>query len=121
MLVLSLFIGLVGCEKDYSNQPEYQVEIGEMVTLYFSTNSCCQVCLSQKNDHQHISYVEEISVDPGPEDCAGCDYTMAFVFEAIAEGSDTVFLNHSLASESCYDQLIEDSKFIINVGKEISP
>ncbi len=96
IIVLSLF----SCE-EYENKEKYDVEIGEEFEIYYSTNSCCQVCLVNEEDLKNIKFVEHKMIDPGPEDCMGCNYTASYVFKAMAKGVDTIKIKYTIGGDDC--------------------
>lgn len=113
VLMLSL---IYGCEdKVYLNQETYQLKVGETVEIYYSLNSCCGMCVGNSHDLQSTKHIDEITVDRAPEDCDGCSTTYAYVFKAIASGTDTLELRHYEASDYCESPDATVSTFIINV------
>jgi hypothetical protein len=107
---------IYGCEEEvYLNQETYDLKVGETVDIYFSLNSCCGMCVGNSDDLQSIEWIDEITVDRAPEDCDGCNTTYAYVFRAIAPGTDTLELRHYVASEYCESPDATVSTFIINV------
>ena len=107
---------LLNCSlRTYENQPTYELEVNETVEIYYSTNSCCNYCFTESQNLKHIEYLKEITVDSGPRDCAGCNFTAAFVFKAISPGRDTVRLRFSEASRPCEEVEVPTEEFIVVV------
>lgn len=111
--LLSLLV--FGCT-NYENQPEYEIMVGETIDIYYSTNSCCYYCFENENSLNHLTVVGRETVDPGPSDCEGCNYTVALTFKATSIGSDTIRLKHLEALQDCSDD-VEPELYIINVSK----
>jgi hypothetical protein len=111
----TLLISLLSCKKEYVNQPEYTLKKGETLDIYFSTNSCCEYCVLNRGELEAVTYENEITVEPYPDDCAGCSFTGAFVFKAIAPGTDTILLNVREASADCFELDGEPEMYIVHV------
>ena len=83
LFLILIYLLICGCtEKVYENKPVYEINVDETVEIYYSTNSCCYYCFSEKQNLSHIEFLEEKSIDSGPDDCAGCNFTKAYVFKA---------------------------------------
>ncbi|MCC6722442.1 MAG: hypothetical protein IT243_09595 [Bacteroidia bacterium] len=110
---------MYGCtkpkEKSYNNKPVYELKIGETLEIYYTTNSCCYYCFAKEQKLEHIEFVEDKTVDKGPKDCDGCDYTSAFVFKAKTVGTDTVRIKNSVASEQCETSDNPTQKYVVIV------
>ena len=115
-IFIFILIGLVysGCS-NYENQERYEVKVGETVKIYYSTNSCCYSCIPNNSELKHVRLLEEKTVDPGPSDCAGCDFTAAYIFKAETPGIDTVQLRIVAASMDCNSMDATPNKYIIEV------
>ena len=115
ILIISL-IGLFlhGCT-NHENKDKYEVNVGETVEIYYSTNSCCYYCLSNIQELNHVDLLETKTIDTDPEDCAGCNYTYAFVFKAESVGIDTVELKSLTASMDCDSNNVMPEKYIIEI------
>lgn len=114
-----LIVVLSACtnsSKKYTNKEKYIIDKGEIVDIYYSTNSCCYTCVANKNDLKHIEIVQQKTIDK-EEDCAGCDVLSAFVFKATKIGIDTILMRTPTASQDCFDtsQFISEQKYIIEV------
>lgn len=115
-IIFSLFtLTILACDKEYINQPEYHLNLGETVEIYFSTNSCCEYCIINMEELNSVSFEQEITVEPYPDDCAGCSFTGAFVFKAVHPGTDTILLNVREMSASCYELDEEPEMYIVHV------
>lgn len=118
-----LFAGLWfawGCKPEskpveYKNKSHYEVHKGEKFEIYFVENSCCENCVFNSDSLKSVRLLESIVVQDYPDDCDGCDRTGAFVFEAVAEGTDTILLNMREASASCYELDGEPEKYVVTV------
>jgi len=109
-------ISIIACQenKEYKNKEKYSLSVGETVEIYYSTNSCCHYAVTNKEELQHIKFVEDKVIDSGPKDCDGCDYTAAFVFKAESKGTDTVELKRLIASQPD-DDSVQPEKYIIEI------
>jgi hypothetical protein len=110
-ILLPLF--LFGCA-NYENQPEYEMAVGETVEIYYSTNSCCYYCFENENSLNHLTLVSRETVDPGPSDCEGCNYTVSLKFKAESVGTDTIRLKHLGAMDDC-SMDVEPELYMVNV------
>ncbi|ABG58676.1 hypothetical protein CHU_1405 [Cytophaga hutchinsonii ATCC 33406] len=101
-LFLAVIIAVIfsGCNT-YQNNSTYIIAPGETVDIYYSTNSCCFYCLINEDQLKHIRLVDQKTLDPGPDQCEGCNATFAFTFKAGSIGTDTVKLKHLNALDTC--------------------
>ena len=102
--------------KQWNNQNQYNIQVGETLQIYYSTNSCCYYCWTNEDSCQHLSLVNQIVIEPGPDDCEGCNATYAFVLKAESEGTDTVKLNSVTAAAPCSTTPFLET-YIVNVQK----
>ncbi len=114
-----LFLSLVsfsfyGCNS-YKNKDIYEITVGETVEIYYTTNSCCYYCVANEKTLEHVKIVQKKVVDNAPEDCAGCDYTVALIFEGKSVGIDTVELKLITGSNDCDSTDVKPEKYIIKV------
>lgn len=100
---------------DYTNTNEYNIKIGETVEIYYSTNSCCQYCIPDYQQLNHLEYIGEKTVLPMPKGCAGCNETNALMFKANSLGRDTIYGQIVAASRACPDSTKEMSKYIVTI------
>ncbi len=103
-----------GCNS-YENKSIYKIRKGEQVNIYYSTNSCCYYCLFNNSELKHTQLKDKITIDPGPDDCAGCNYIAAFVFEGTSPGTDTIKLKRLGATMNCDSTDVEQERYIIQV------
>ena len=115
LLGLILLMSVACSEKSYVNKLNYELKIGESVEIYYSTNSCCYYCFAKEQDLKHLTFIEEKTVDSGPENCSGCNFTGAFVFKATSVGFDTIKLKSTIASESCFDASVAPQEYFVRV------
>ena len=116
MLVLLLYI-VAGCHgiKSFQNQPHYEIEVGDEIKLFHSTNSCCHFCINE-NDLNHVLLVADKLIDGGPNGCDGCNHTRAFVLSAISSGTDSVLLTLQTAPRSCADSVfVRNEWYVVKV------
>ena len=110
ILLISLFI--YGCN---NYEDKYEITVGETVEIYYSTNSCCYYCLSNEKDLKHVKLLETKTIDSSPEDCAGCNYTAAFVFKAESVGIDTIELKLMGGTMDCDSNDVKPEKYIVDI------
>jgi hypothetical protein len=110
---------LFSCSEDdpenYKNQKVYNVEVNEVVKIYYTTNSCCDYYLDESNQLNHIENIGDEIVIPYPDDCDGCNRTKAILFKAKSKGSDTI---RGIVRARCEDwsqPALQLEEFIINV------
>ncbi|NVK66659.1 MAG: hypothetical protein HWE22_18850 [Flavobacteriales bacterium] len=124
-LTLTLFIlicstWLTSCNtkdaSDYVTPPEQTVNVGEKVNIYYTTNSCCRYCAPNIKNLNHLKYLGEEVIIPYDDGCAGCDETVALVFEAKSKGTDTIAGRILEQSKDCSDTLTEFESFVIHVN-----
>jgi len=115
VLIILLGVLVYGC-KNYENKERYTISVGEKVEIYYFTNSCCTFEIANIESLDNIQFLEQKSIDTGPNDCSGCESTYAFVFKAIAPGVDTLKLKHVVISERNDNNNDEQTKFIIEVS-----
>lgn len=114
-LLSCITIIFISCAR-YENKEYYELEIGETVEIYASTNSCCFYCFPNKNNLTHTKFIELKTVDTGPNDCAGCNWTNSYVIKAKSVGIDTIILEQRVMIDSCSTPFEgQPEKYIINV------
>lgn len=115
--VIFMISACTNSSKKYTNKEKYTIDKGEIVQIYYSTNSCCYTCITNRNDLKYIEIVEQKAIDKGEENCAGCDVLSAFVFKATKIGIDTILMRTPTASQDCLDtsKFISEQKYIIEV------
>ena len=104
LIILLILLFYYGCNifdnnYNYDNKYKYEINVGETVQIYYSTNSCCYYCITNKHELNHVDILETKTIDTGPEDCAGCNYMYALVFKAESVGIDTVVQNTGSSAE----------------------
>ncbi len=118
LLLLSLFIS--SCKKEYINQQNYEISIGQTFTLYVGENSCCVNCWLNENNLHSVTLLERKLVDPAPEDCEGCTSHYAWIFKGTAVGQDTIKIVQVSAGEGCIGYSLDSTQvqqdyFLVNV------
>ena len=99
----------------YENQAYYELEVGDLVEIYYSTNSCCYYCFSKQQNLEHLEFIEQKTVDSGPPGCAGCNYTSAYVFMAKSVGVDTIKLDMATGGEECGDRPTPLESYVVEI------
>lgn len=120
LLPLALIFTVASCaqlssKKNFTNREHYEILAGGQFEIYYTTNSCCQYCVLNGSELTVVKLVDDKVVKDYPKDCYGCDRASAFVFEAIAAGTDTIYLNSREASASCYELAGEPEKYVVTV------
>ncbi len=120
IIYLVILLGVIACnhnhkEDQYTNKGSYKISTNESVELYYSTNSCCYYCVSNKSELKYTQLVEDKMIDKGPSDCEGCNYISAFVFKGKSKGIDTVELKIVQANMDCYSNDVQPERYIIEV------
>ena len=115
IIFLSLFsLCFYGCGS-HKNKDKYEIKVGETVEIYYSTNSCCSYCVSNEKSLKHVKLMGKKTIDNGPKDCAGCNYTAAFIFKGKSVGIDTLELKLLVASMDCDSNDVKPEKYIIEI------
>lgn len=112
LAIIALIIS--ACNHDYTNQDHYSLSVGEKIEIFYSTNSCCQYCVTNESSLNVVQLVNDITVEQ-EDNCDGCNYTGAFVFKGLRKGVDTVYLNMSTAKEDCYNDSLKKEYYVITV------
>lgn len=100
---------------NYKNKDIYEVNVGETINIYYSTNSCCYYCIINSSEIENSTFIKDTLIINSEEDCQGCNSLRAFEFKAVKSGLDTIKINSSSASQDCYSSLSEPMTYIINV------
>lgn len=119
--VFFIFAALLvsGCAKKYENKEVYDIPVGGSCEIYFSTNSCCLYCVEKEQMLRHVERSKILVVDPGPEDCSGCQAHYAFVFKGIRPGADTIRLKEITASGDCETSgVLISEQYVIRVREK---
>ncbi len=99
----------------FSNKPVYDLEVGDTLLIYYSTNSCCAYCAPNQFELEHLTFIEDRLIIPYPAECDGCDYTSALVFIAQSKGKDTLLGKLEDLATPCEDTLKDFNFYIVNI------
>ena len=99
----------------YENKDKYTVEVGDLIEIYYSTNSCCYYCLSNEEDLKNVELIEIKTIDKGPKNCDGCNFINSFVIKAKSVGIDTVKLKRLQATSDCSNNDVVPETYIIDI------
>lgn len=102
-------------ESNFINQNIYDIQVGDTLKIYYSTNSCCEYCIANRSKLRNISLIDDILVQSANKNCAGCNSVHALLFLAENKGMDTICGKIITASQSCLDSLECMDEFIVNV------
>lgn len=98
----------------YTNKLVYNVNIGDTIKIYNSTNSCCPHCAPNRDKLKHIQYLDSRVVVDKPY-CDGCNVTTSMIFIAKSKGSDTILQANISPHQECIDTLKVLDKYIVNI------
>lgn len=120
LIILGFFFMIFSCTEaknpdDYKNKEVYNVEVNDVVEIYYTTNSCCGYCSPNKDNLNHLEYIGEKTIIPYPDDCDGCNRTQALQFKAKSKGTDTILGCVHARSMDCSDTLNDLKSFIVHV------
>ena len=87
--ILTFFQSCTDAE-EFDNKKNYNIKVGEIITYYVSSNSCCRDCWLNKTSMTSIKLIEKKEVKKRPEDCDGCTSWVAYVFKGVKSGQDTI-------------------------------
>lgn len=114
--ILSVLMFLfTSCIKRYNNQKVYECAIGQVVDIYYSTNSCCFYCVGNESSLKHVKFLDKVIIDPSSKDCDGCSFTGAFKFKALNTGTDTIYLKYHHGGQSCGDSASSQEIYVVEV------
>lgn len=75
----------------FKNKPNYTLNVGDTLNLYFNENTCCNHCLPNQDQLKHLSYFDtKVVVPPAKKECEGCSITVSKMFIATSPGIDTI-------------------------------
>ncbi len=109
-LVLLLYFA---CNK-YENKSHYDLTIGDEVQLYFTTNSCCDYCLSNELSLKHMQLIEKRIMNRA-DNCIGCEYNVFFIFKAESRGVDTIKLKRIKNPKNCKGDALATETYSIKI------
>lgn len=106
---------LIADEKKYLNQLRYNLTIGDTLRIYYSTNSCCDYCITNSESICNLKYEGKEVISYYPENCEGCDRQMAVLFVAKTTGTDTIRGKRIAASQDCSDSVPSPDFYIVEI------
>lgn len=75
----------------FKNKPNYTLNVGDTLNLYFNENTGCNYCLPNQDKLKHLSYFDtKVVVPPAKKECEGCTITVSKMFIATSPGIDTI-------------------------------
>jgi hypothetical protein len=87
-------------ESDFSDKSSYKLKVGETFKIYYSTNSCCYLCL-KVGDHDIVKKISEKKVkNEGEEECARCNSVFEITFKAIKKWKRFNFYKNNTCIQS---------------------
>lgn len=117
LFIIPILIG--GCFSPRINHKNYEVKIGQTFEIYVNENSCCKNCWLNEFSIKSIKLVDKKSVDLIPNTDDGGTTHMAWVFEGVKAGMDTITIVNVTGGESCENQKlsIRDIQIFVKVNK----
>jgi hypothetical protein len=99
----------------FQNKEVYHIQVGDVVPIYYTNNSCCFSCAPNKNKLSHLKFLDEKVLVPSPKYCAGCDQMIGLFFRAESVGRDTILRKRLIPSAECKDTLKGFERYIVNI------
>jgi hypothetical protein len=114
-LWLAVFsLSITSCDQ-YTNSERYELKVGETVEFYFCTLSLCKYCLVNAKNLNHIEFLDSRHIDYHKNGCEGCTSILAYVFEGISIGIDTLKVKQADDGQYCSDSISFSELIIIEV------
>ena len=102
-------------EEKFENKKVYNVQVGDTIEIYYSTNSCCKYCLGNETKLLKLEYIGRKIVVPEKKGCEGCNHTAALRFVAVTKGTETIRGGIIHPLENCSDSIPDLEKFVVNI------
>ena len=106
-------------EQDFSIKEVYNVQIGDTVSIYYTTNSsCCPLQFPNRDSLNNFKFIKTTVVkDSRKEHCVGCSKTYSMKFIAIRQGVDTLFSQSIHPLQQSTDTVLKRNQYILNAKK----
>jgi len=100
----------------FKNKPEYTLNVGDTLNLYFNENTCCNYCLPNQDKLKHLNYFDtKVVVPPAKKECEGCSITVSKMFIATSPGIDTIFFKSLKPMQNCSDNVPTKIQCVVRV------
>lgn len=99
----------------FKNQDVYHVQVGDVVPIYYTNNSCCFSCAPNKNELYHLKFLDQKVLVPIMKECEGCDQMYGMFFRAESIGSDTILRQNFTPAFECDKSLKGFDQFIVHI------
>jgi len=99
----------------FQNKEVYHAQVGDVVPIYYSINSCCFNCAPNKDELRNLKFLGEKLIIGSPRECTGCDVMIGMFFRAESVGVDTILRMHTAPYAECNKELKGFDKFIVNI------
>lgn len=99
----------------YKNADKYTVNIGDTIEIYYTSNTCCYHCFSNKEDTKHSKLIGEKTITEPSKKYVGSNHIEAFIFKAESIGVDTIKLKDLTATEDCDSSEVQPEIYVIEV------
>jgi predicted secreted protein len=109
-------LSISGCSS-HSNKEIFNVKIGESFKIYYSTNSCCYYWWINEKKIKSVKLSGRTMEKETPKGCTGCSSKSAFLFKAMAIGTDTIKLSMLTATDSCNEESVDYEAYVVNVAR----
>lgn len=99
----------------FQNKEAYYVQVGDVVPIYYTNNSCCFSCAPNKHELNHLEFLDEKVLVPIMKHCEGCDQMHGMFFRAKSVGVDTILRQNFTPGFVCDKTLKGFEQFIVHV------
>lgn len=99
----------------FKNQDVYHVQVGDVVPIYYTINSCCFNCAPNKQELTNLKFLGEKVIIGSPRDCLGCNVMIGMFFRAESFGSDTILRQNFTPAFECDKTLKGFDRYIVHV------
>ena len=99
----------------FKNKEVYHVQVGDVVPIYYTNNSCCFSCAPNKNELRNLKFLSEKVIIGSPRECVGCDQMYGMFFRAESVGVDTILHQNFTPAFECDKTLKGFDQFIVHV------
>lgn len=99
----------------FKNQEVYHVQVGDVVPIYYSINSCCFNCAPNRGELRNLKFLGEKVIIGSPRECTGCDVMIGMFFRAKSVGVDTILRQNFTPAFECDKTLKGFDRFIVHV------
>ncbi len=99
----------------FQNKEVYHAQVGDVVPIYYSNNSCCFSCAPNKHELNHLEFLDEKVLVPIMKHCEGCDQMYGMFFRAESVGVDTILRTSLIPAAECDMTLKDFERYTVHV------